>query len=90
MSYQYHLVGTIESPNRPELLHQVRNAIRFSYYSTRAKAALASWIRRYICFHDVRLLAGRLDHVSSFTRAHSRAANSRARAAMASVSRVRS
>jgi len=41
--------------HRPKkLLDQVRDAIRLKHYSYRTEQAYVGWIKRYICFHDVR------------------------------------
>jgi hypothetical protein len=39
-------------PKRP--LDQVRDAIRPNHYAYRTEQADVNWIKRYICFHDVR------------------------------------
>ena len=39
---------------KPKLLDQVRNAIRFKHYSLRTEEAYVYWIKRYIFFHNKR------------------------------------
>jgi site-specific recombinase XerD len=38
-------------PNKPRLLDQVSEKIRFKHYSSRTKKAYVHWIRRFIIFH---------------------------------------
>ena len=40
--------------DRPRLLDQVRERIRFQHYSIRTEEAYIGWIRRFILFHDKR------------------------------------
>jgi integron integrase len=42
------------SASKPRLMDQVRHAIRARHMSPRTEDAYASWIRRYIFFHDCR------------------------------------
>ena len=39
---------------KPKLLDQVRNKIRYKHYSIRTEQAYLDWIRRYIVFHNKR------------------------------------
>ena len=40
--------------NKPKLLEQVRNKIRFKHYSIRTEEAYIGWIKRFILFHKKR------------------------------------
>ena len=44
-----------EGPRRPNLLDQVRAAIRARHYSRRTERAYAGWIRRFIVWTDRRV-----------------------------------
>jgi len=46
--------ATAKTPDKPKLLDQMRQKIRFKHYSIRTEQAYVDWARRYILFHGKR------------------------------------
>lgn len=44
----------IETPRKPRLLEQMREAIRYRHYSYRTEQSCLHWVRRFILFHGKR------------------------------------
>ena len=40
------------SQNKPRLLEQVRDVLRYLHYSYRTEQAYIHWVKRYIYFHN--------------------------------------
>lgn len=47
-------MATIDTPQPPKLLDQVRDKIRVKHYSIRTETQYVQWVRRFILFHDKR------------------------------------